>query len=154
MPFRAAAESDLPTLLEMQRDFYAHEGVEFVAAEAEQAMRTLVHDASLGRMFLIEDGGAIAGYVVIMFGFSLEFRGRAVLLDELYVVPEARDRGFGSAALRFVEQFCLSENVRVLQLEVADKNARANALYQRNGFFDRGNRLLSKTLGTVVETRR
>ena len=144
MPFRTATAADLPTLVELQRDFYAHEEIVFHADAALQAMQTLLADASLGRMLVIEDEGAIAGYAVIMFSFSLEFRGRSALLDELYVVPHARGRGLGSGVLRVVEETCAGENVQVLQLEVNRTNLRAQELYQRNGFFDRGNHLLSK----------
>ena len=39
-------------------------------------------------------------------GYSLEFRGRYGLLDELYVEPDWRDQGIGRVALAFVEDAC------------------------------------------------
>ena len=155
MTFRLAAEADLPALVELQRDFYAHEGIVFNAAAALQAMRTLISDPALGRLVVIEDEHAIAGFAAIMFGFSLEFRGRSAILDELYVVPSARARGLGTGALRFAEEICVEAGVQVLQLEVERTNIRAQSLYQRNGFFDRGNHLLSKHLcSRAIETPR
>ena len=130
----------------MQRDFYANERIEFDADAALRSMRTLIGDASLGRLIVTIEDDAIAGFAAIMFGFSLEFRGKSVLLDELYVAPHARGRGLGSAMIRFVEELCADLGARVLQLEVSIHNDRANALYQRSGFFDRGNMLLSKHL--------
>ena len=138
----------------MQRDFYAHESVAFDANAAEQSIRTFLAHPPFGRLLILEDEGAVAGFAIVTFSFSFEFRGRAALLDELYVVPSARGRGLGTATLRVVEELCAAEGMTVLQLEVSDANARANALYQRIGFFDRGNRLLSKTLGPVVQPRR
>ena len=130
----------------MQRDFYAHEGIEFDADAALQSMRTLIGDASLGRLIVTVEGDAIVGFAAIMFGFSFEFRGKSALLDELYVAPHARGRGLGSAMIRFVEDLCADAGATVLQLEVSIHNDRANALYQRSGFFDRENMLLSKHL--------
>ncbi|HJQ38242.1 MAG TPA: GNAT family N-acetyltransferase [Thermoanaerobaculia bacterium] len=134
----------------MQRDFYAHESVAFDATAAENSMRTFLADPSFGRLLMIDE----AGFAIVTFSFSFEFRGRAALLDELYVAPHARGRGLGTAALRYVEEICAAEGMQVLQLEVSTSNERANALYQRIGFFDRGNRLLSKTLRPVVQPSR
>jgi len=145
LPIRPATEADLPTLIEMQRDFYALEGIEFDAGAAQRSMGMLISDPMLGRLLVIEED-TVVGFAAIMFGFSLEFRGRSALLDELYVAPHARGRGLGSAMLRFVEDLCADASATVLQLEVRRDNDRANALYQRVGFFDRENMLLSKHL--------
>jgi ribosomal protein S18 acetylase RimI-like enzyme len=144
LTLRAATEADVPALLALQHDLYAHEHLEHDPASAAPLMRKLIAEAHLGRLLVIEDEGAIAGYMAIVFGFSMEFGGRSALLDELYVLPHARSRGLGTAALHFAEQMCNAEDVKVLQLEVSRMNVRANALYTRSGFVDRGNLLLSK----------
>lgn len=146
MPFRAATESDLSALVELQRDFYAHERIDFDATIALQSMRTLIHDASLGRLIVIEHENAIVGFAAIMFGFSLEFRGRNAILDELYVAPHARGRGLGTEALRMAEELCAAEGVQVLHLEVDRTNTRAKALYHRHGFVDHDRHLMSKPM--------
>src|SRR5688572_2678996 len=146
MSFRRATEADLPALLEMQRDFYAHD-IAFDPASALRSMRQLATDESLGRLFVIEHENAIAGYCAIAFGFSLEFRGRDAFLDELYVAPHARGRGLGTAALRAAEEACLEAGVKALHLEVHHTNDGAKALYRRSGFYDHDRHLLTKHLG-------
>ena len=154
MSFRRATEADLPTLLEMQRDFYARD-MAFDPASALRSMRQLATDDSLGRLFVIEHENAIVGYFAIAFGFSLEFRGRDAFLDELYVAPQARGRGLGTAALRAVEEACLEAGVKALHLEVHHENHGAKALYRRSGFYDHDRHLMTKHLGArVIETER
>jgi ribosomal protein S18 acetylase RimI-like enzyme len=146
LPFRLATEADLPALVELQRDFYVLERIAFDDAAALQSMRTLVSDHSLGRLIVIEDDGAIAGFLSLTFGFTLEYHGRNAFLDELYLAPHARDRGLGTEALRVAEEICVEAGVKVLQLEVDRWNDRARALYHRRGFVDHDRHLMAKRL--------
>lgn len=144
--FRPATQTDFPALVELQRDFYQHEHYPFDADAALGSMRQLATDASLGCLLVIEDGGAIAGYLAIVFGFSLEFRGRDAFVDELYVAPGARGRGLGSAALRAAEEACVAAGVMTLHLEVERTNLRAKALYVRHGYSEHERHLMTKRL--------
>ena len=144
--FRVADSSDADTLVEMMRDFNAHERIAFDEPEVRAALAQLFANASYGLAGLILLGGEVAGYVVITFGFSVEFRGRDALIDELFVKDEFRGRGLGSAALRFAEGVCRERGIRALHLEVDRGNTRAQSVYSRAGFADRGNHLLNKWL--------
>lgn len=145
-PFRTATEHDLAALVELRRDFCEHEDIAFDTATALESMRQLATDASFGRLLVIEDEGVIAGYLAIVFGFSLEFRGRDAFIDELYVAPHVRGKGLGSAALRVAEEACVEAGVKTLHLEVERANLRAKALYVRNGYFEHDRHLMSKDL--------
>src|SRR5215216_5226583 len=104
--FRVAEPSDADTLVEMMRDFNAHERIAFDEAEVRDVLAQLFANDSLGLACLMLLDEEVAGYVVITFGFSVEFRGRDALIDELFVKDEFRGRGLASAALRFAEGVC------------------------------------------------
>ena len=70
--FRLAAESDTAALLKFMRAYYAFDGHGFDEPKASVALTTLLRDYNLGRVWLILDGEAPVGYVVICFSFSLE----------------------------------------------------------------------------------
>jgi ribosomal protein S18 acetylase RimI-like enzyme len=146
MGLRSATLGDLDALLPLLRDFYAEDRHPFDASAVRAALEGLVRDPALGRAFLIEDGGALAGYLVVTFGYSLEFRGRDAFLDELYVAPAHRGRGLGREALRVAEACCLEAGARALHLEVRHDNEAAQGLYRSWGFGDRENYLMSKPL--------
>jgi ribosomal protein S18 acetylase RimI-like enzyme len=141
-----ATAADEALVLALMREFYAGEGLTFSEKPARAALRTLLGDPAVGRVFLIGEGTEPAGYLVLTFGFSLEFHGRDGLVDELYVRAPFRGRGLGRAALAHAEAVCREEGVRVLSLEVDRSNRRARALYERSGYRDRGNHLLTKRL--------
>lgn len=88
-------EADVPLLVEMRRGFYAHEGLRFGEAVACAALAGLMKDEARGFSWFIRLGKETVGYVVLTFGYSLEFQGRAAFVDELYLRASARGRGGG-----------------------------------------------------------
>lgn len=123
--------------------FYAEEGLAYEAGRAEQALGLLLADPTLGRAWLVEGG---VGYVVVTAGFSLEFAGRFALLDEIYLVPEARGRGLGGRMLAFVAEACRAKGFQALRLEVERHNAHARGLYSRSGFVAHDRDLMTRML--------
>jgi GNAT superfamily N-acetyltransferase len=127
--FRLAAESDTAALLKFMEAYYAFDGHGFDEQKAGAALTTLLRDANLGRVWLILDGEAPVGYVVICFSYSLEWLGRDAFVDEFYLLPEYRGRGWGR---------------RALHLEVVRENVTALQVYRKLGFKNRESTFLSK----------
>lgn len=144
--FTLAGPSHAGLVIEMMEELYAVEHLRFDEAPARRALERLLGDRSLGRVYLIGPQGEAAGYVVLTFGFSLEFHGRDALVDELYVRQGHRSRGLGQASLRFLEEVCRGEGIAALHLEVDRVNTRAQALYRRAGYRDHDRHLLTKWL--------
>src|SRR5512139_179850 len=132
--FRPAAMADEPTLLELMREFYRHEGMAWDERAARAALHGVLADASHGAAVLIEQDGALAGYLVVCFGWSLEFQGRDAFVDELWVRERFRGRGLGTRALEIAADLCRAAGVRALHLEVERRNTRAQEVYRRAGF--------------------
>ena len=144
--FRPAEPSDADALVEMMRGLYEHDRTPFDEQSHRAALAQLFGTESYGLTCLLLSGGEVAGYVVITFGFSLEFRGRDAFVDELFVKDEFRGRGLGSAAIRFAEGLCRERGVRALHLEVERGNTGAQSVYRRAGFKDHDRYLLTKWL--------
>ena len=145
--FRQAEAGDLAALVSMMREFNEHERINFDEAEVRAALTRLLDDESLGRVWLIESAGAAAGYLVLTFGYSLEFRGRDAFVDELFVGSQFRGLGLGRRALEFAEEACRSLGIRALHLEVERSNVWAQSLYRKAGFEDHDRYLLTKWVG-------
>lgn len=142
--FRLAAESDTDALLKFMQHYYAFDGHGFDQQKARVALTTLLRDSGLGRIWFIQDGEAPVGYVVVAFGYSLEWLGRDAFVDEFYLLEEYRGRGWGRKTMAFVEDAARLLNVRALHLEVVHQNATALRLYRKLGFKDRQSTFLSK----------
>jgi len=126
--------ADEAVLEELMREFYAHEGLDYERSRSREAVRTLLADPALGRIWLFRVGDEVAGYTAVTVCYSLEFAGRYALLDELYVREGWRGRGIGARALELVADACRELGVAAVRLEVDTWNTRAMALYRRLGF--------------------
>ena len=144
--FTAATPHDEDAILAMMQTFYAHERIPFDAKIARDMLRLLAANPSYGSVHLVRVGDFTVGYVIVTLGFSVEFGGRYMVLDELFLLEEFRGRGFGRAALAFVENLCHRDGIRTLRLEVNHDNTKAREVYARAGYFDQERHLLTKRL--------
>ena len=142
--FRLALESDANALLVFMREYYAFDGHGFDADKARGALTALLRDAGLGLAWLILDDEVPVGYIVLCFGYSLEWLGRDAFVDEFYLREEYRGRGWGRAAMAFLEDAARDAGVRALHLEVVRENAAALEIYRRTGFQEHESTFLSK----------
>lgn len=148
--FRLAVESDAGVLLEFMRAYYDFDGHGFDHEKARVALTTLLRDAQLGRAWLILDGSMPVGYIVLCFGYSLEWLGRDAFVDEFYLRDEYRGKGWGRATMTFVENAARGEGIRTLHLEVVQQNAKALELYRRLGFREHHSTFLSKWIAEDI----
>ncbi|HYE72104.1 MAG TPA: GNAT family N-acetyltransferase [Blastocatellia bacterium] len=144
--YRRATNNDLPLLIELMRDFNAHEGICFDEVIARSAIAGMLNDENKGYLWLIERDGLVVGYTVLTFGYSLEFHGRDAFVDEIYLIESARGQGIGQLAIQFLEEQCRSLGISALHLEVERSNTHAQAVYRKAGFVDHDRYLLTKWL--------
>jgi hypothetical protein len=100
--FRLAQEPDADLILEFMREYYAFDGHHFDDENSPAAFMGLLRADSLSCIWLIQDGDAAVGYVVLTLGYSLELLGRDASIDEFYLRETYRGRG-GCQAIAFVE---------------------------------------------------
>lgn len=145
--FKTATPDDIETLIQMMREFYAHdETMAFDEAIARRALLGVIGDNTLGRVFLILLANEVVGYAVLTFSYSLEFHGRDAFVDEIYLRDEHRGRGIGKRALQFLTEVCAAEDIKALHLEVERANTSAQAVYRKFGFEDHDRYLMTKWL--------
>ncbi len=134
---RVAEESDLDRVLTYVRAYHEFEGIAHSAVNATSAVQPLLGRSTLGRVWLICRGSQPIGHIAICFGYSIEFCGRDAVVDEMYILPEHRGKGFGKAVLALVKSEATLLGVKALHLEVARSNESAQNLYKSAGFAPR-----------------
>jgi ribosomal protein S18 acetylase RimI-like enzyme len=141
--FRFAEQDDIAALLPLMKDFYAFERLQYDADRLPQLLLELIGSHDLGRLILFEESGKLVGYMVLGFGFSLEFHGRDCFIDEFYIVPPCRSQGIGQAAVDFAVGVCRSAGIKAMHLEADHTNARGYEFYKRLGFKDHPRHLMT-----------
>jgi len=130
---RLAEIADVDSVIARTRALNVVEGIVIDDDRLATATSSLLSDASLGGVWLIERDGVAVGHAVVTYGFDLEFGGRDSFLTELWVDPEARGAGAATAALPLLEAELRQRNVHALHLGVLPDNP-ARRLYERSGF--------------------
>jgi len=128
---------DIPVLVEFMREYYAHDKLPFEEAPALSALSDLLANQDLGRIWLIWTDNLPIGYIVLTFGYSLEFQGRDAFIDELYLERLYRGSGIGTQILQFVTSEAKSLGIKAIHLEVERENQRAQQFYRSVGFESR-----------------
>lgn len=142
--FQPAKTENQDALVEVVGESDAFEELPFDEGKVLKALEQILQDESFGRVWLIKEDEKIAGYAILTLGFSLEFHGRDVFIDEIYLSEEFRGKGLGSQALQFLQQQCRELGVKALHLEVERKNENAQIFYRQNGFADHDRFLMTK----------
>ena len=148
--FDRAGPADEALLLEMVREFYAHERLRFHPGRTDAALAALLADERFGRAWIARSGGAAAGYLLMTLGYSLEFGGRDAFVDELWIREPFRGAGLGKLAIASAEEACRELGVHALHLEVDRVNTGAQRLYRALGFHDHDRHLLTRWVGEAA----
>lgn len=130
--------------MRFMREHYAFDGHGFEEQKAHVALMALLRDTNLGRAWLILDGAGAVGYVVLCFGYSLEWLGRDAFVDEFYLLEEYRRHGWGRKTMEFLEAAARAVGVRAIHLELVRENAAALQVYGKLGFVEHDSTFLSK----------
>ena len=141
--FRFAELNDIDRLLPMMRDFYSFERLPYEEARQRGLISELLGNKNFGRLILFDSENEVVGYMVLGFGFSLEFHGRDCLIDEFYVRPEHRCKGIGRAAVEFAVATCRELGIKAVHLEADHFNVRGHEFYKRLGFKDHDRHLMT-----------
>jgi ribosomal protein S18 acetylase RimI-like enzyme len=134
--------------MQMIQTFYSIDNYPFNEDKVLDNLMKLCGDPYLGRIWKIMLDNVLVGYIVLTFGFSLEYNGRDAFVDELFIKKGVRNRGIGNAAMLFLESQAKALHIKALHLEVEKHNKNAYHLYSKLGFADNNRRLLTKIIIT------
>ena len=134
MLIRKLTDRDFEKILEMMKVFYASDAllVHPETAVLEKMLSDALQDTPLLTGYGFEVDGVLAGYGMVTRSYSTERGGICVWIEDIYIEPEYRGRGIGSAFLRFVEE--RNPGAVRLRLEAEPENEIAMAAYRKAGF--------------------
>jgi GNAT superfamily N-acetyltransferase len=135
--WRLAQPSDSDALVEMCAQLY-REDPGPAPVPAEQMHATLValrREPWRGRAVVLEVRERLSGYALLIPFWSNELGGEVCEVDELFIVPERRNQGYGTSLFAAIARGDLWPTSAVaIALGVTPDNARARRLYERLGF--------------------
>lgn len=135
MTIRKLRRQDFDTVLSMMLVFYASDALLIHPGEA--VLRKTLEDALADTPYLeafgFEQEGVLAGYGMVAMSYSTEAGGLCAWIEDIYIRPEYRGKGFGTSFLAFVKER-YADRVARIRLEAEPENRKAMAVYRRAGF--------------------
>jgi len=134
LKIRPAKREEVGEVLQLIQDLATYEKApEQVEASKEDLLNTIF--AKEPRVFcdLVEVDGQIAGMAIWFLNYSTWQAKHGIYLEDLYIKPEFRARGYGKALLKHLAQICDKEGYGRLQWWVLDWNSPAIEFYRSLG---------------------
>ena len=154
--FRGACPEDTALILRFIRELAAYEQLEDqVVADEETLRRWIFEKKGAEVLFVLEDGREV-GFALYFHNFST-FLGRSgVYLEDLFVLPEYRGRGYGKALLCRLATIAKEEGCGRLEWWCLDWNKPSIDFYRSLGAEPMSDwtvyRLTGDTLKNLAET--
>ena len=134
MKIRPAKREEVGEVLQLIQDLATYEKApDQVKASRDDLLNTIF--AKEPRVFcdLVEVDGQIAGMAIWFLNYSTWQAKHGIYLEDLYIKPEFRAKGYGKALLKHLAQICDKQGYGRLQWWVLDWNSPAIEFYRSFG---------------------
>ena len=131
---RAAGVEDVPIILDLIRELATYERApkEVVATE-EQLVEVLFGKRPAAEVLLAFEGKAPVGFAVFFHNFSTWLGRPGLYLEDLFIKPERRGKGYGRALLVDLAKIALERGCGRMEWAVLDWNEPAIKFYRALG---------------------
>ena len=131
---RSATVADVPLILEFIRALARYEKLEHEAVATEDRLReSLFGDRRYAEVLIGDEGGAPVAFALFFHNYSTFLARPGIYLEDLFVNPQARGRGYGKAMLVRLAQIAVERGCGRLEWWVLDWNSPAIEFYKKMG---------------------
>lgn len=131
---RPARPQDVSQILSFIRELAVYEKLEHEVVATEESLRTtLFSDKPAAEVVFIEDNGIPVGFALYFTSYSTFLGKPGLYLEDLYVKPEARGRGYGKKLLAYLAKEVVRRNYGRLEWSVLDWNLPSIEFYESLG---------------------
>ena len=122
MQFRFAEEKDVPLILQFIKDLAEYEHMLDEVVATEELLTEWIFQKEKAEVIFVQEDGQEVGFALFFHNFST-FLGRAGLyLEDLYVKPEYRHKGYGKGLLKKLAQIAVERGCGRLEWWCLDWN--------------------------------
>lgn len=134
MTITCVTRDDLPELLPLLADYQRFYGVADIdSARNHEFFAQFAVPNARGVLHVLRVDGVALGFSTIYFSFSSALAKPVAVLNDLFVAPEARGRGFGRALIEQAAVYARDAGYVRLQWLTRQDNAAAQGLYDAFG---------------------
>jgi GNAT superfamily N-acetyltransferase len=129
-----ATSAEAPIILEMIKGLAEYEKLShIVVATEEQILDTLFGSKPAAEVLLADSNGEWVGFALFFPTYSTFLAQPGLYLEDLYVKPHARGKGFGKALLAELARIAVARGYGRVEWAVLDWNAPSIGFYKKLG---------------------
>jgi GNAT superfamily N-acetyltransferase len=129
-----ATAGDLEAIRRLLLAQFDEHDIETEGQGLNAAIARVFEEDRWGLFVVARQAGEVVGVAAVSLAWTLEHGGLSAWLDELYVLPERRGQGLGTALLHRAVEEARALGCAAVDLEVDRDHLRAEGLYRREGF--------------------
>ena len=130
---RAARESDCGTILGFIRELAEFEKLLHEVEATEEMLRKNIFEKHTAEVVLAEIDGTPAGFALFFHNFSTFLGKPGIYLEDLYIKPEFRGKGFGKRLLIYLARLAKDQDCGRFEWAVLNWNEKAISFYKSMG---------------------
>ena len=130
---RFAARGDIPAVLGFIRALAAYENMENQVIANEALLETWIFEKKRAEVLLAFEGEAPVGFALFFHNFSTWLGRAGIYLEDLFVLPEYRGKGYGKLLLKRLARIAVQRGCGRLECACLDWNEPAIAFYKPGG---------------------
>ena len=147
-----ATERDLPAIVHLVRQLAIYEKLEHAVAASQDDFRQALFgpERNAYALMAFADDAAI-GFALYFYNFSTFLGKRGIYLEDIYVEPEYRGRGIGSALLKRLARIAKEQHCGRVEWAVLTWNQPSIDFYRRLGAVTLDDWRIFRLHGTALE---
>jgi GNAT superfamily N-acetyltransferase len=129
---RNATSEDIPLILKYIKELASWENLEHEVIADEGVLKDSLFKEPVSTYAIIaEDDDIAVGFCIYFYNFSTFLGRRGIYVEDLYIVPQARGRGYGRLVLAHLAKKAIDEGCGRLEWWVLDANTSAVDFYRK-----------------------
>jgi GNAT superfamily N-acetyltransferase len=148
---RFAEEKDAAIIFSMVKELAEYEKLLESLEATEELLKEALFKSGVAETLIGEFDGKPVGYAIFFHNFS-SFAGRiGIYIEDLYVKPDMRGKGFGEAMFLFIAKLAVERKCGRLEWSCLDWNAPSIAFYEKMGAVPLDNWTMYRAAGEAVQ---
>lgn len=130
---RKAVASDTPVIFDLIKKLAVYEKLENDVVTSVEQLQDNIFTKNFAKVLMAEEDGNPVGFALYFYNFSTFVGKPGIYLEDLFVEPEYRGKGYGKALLIELAKIAKAEDCGRLEWSVLDWNTPAIEFYQSLG---------------------
>ena len=130
---RSAEEADAKLILQFITDLGAYEKLSHLVVATEEKLIKTLFRQKMAEVIIGEYKGKAVGFALFFHNYSTFLGQAGIYLEDLYINPEARGKGFGKTMLKYLAKLTVERDCGRLEWSRLDWNEPSICFYKGLG---------------------